>query len=194
MAGQTDSYANMSDEVLMQLSADGDQVAFGQIVSRYSGRILKLSIRITGAFEASEEISQEVLVKIWKNASAYSSSLSKFSTWMHKIIVNTCIDYMRRKKVEPLPEAFDVPDEGLSPEEAIERKEMEMLLTVALARIPVQQRVAINLVYGEERSGTETAALMGVSRKKVERLLKSARTLLETEISEMKMKWTRRSS
>ncbi|WP_025840657.1 RNA polymerase sigma factor [Asaia platycodi] len=96
--------------------------------------------------------------------------------------------------MEPLPEAFDVPDEGLSPEEAIERKEMEMLLTVALARIPVQQRVAINLVYGEERSGTETAALMGVSRKKVERLLKSARTLLETEISEMKMKWTRRSS
>ncbi|WP_369345982.1 sigma-70 family RNA polymerase sigma factor [Asaia platycodi] len=82
----------------MQLSADGDQVAFGQIVSRYSGRILKLSIRITGAFEASEEISQEVLVKIWKNASAYSSSLSKFSTWMHKIVVNTCIDYMRRKK------------------------------------------------------------------------------------------------
>lgn len=194
MAGQADSYAGMSDELLMKLSANGDQAAFGQVVSRYGTYILSISTRITGVVDYSEEISQEAFLKIWKNAASYTESLSRFSTWLHRIVVNTCIDHMRKRKAEPLPDAFEIIDEGPTPEDEVERKEMEILLAMALTRIPVQQRVAINLVYGEERSGTETAEMMGVSRKKVERLLKSARVLLEAEISELKTKWTRRSS
>ncbi|WP_159103438.1 sigma-70 family RNA polymerase sigma factor [Asaia prunellae] len=178
----------------MEWSGQGDQNAFSHIVSRHGKYVVRVAARIVGNVESAEEISQELFIKIWKNAESYISSRSKFSTWLYRILLNTCIDFVRKRKCEALPDAFDFIDEAENPEEQVSRKEWEAMLAVAVDRIPLQQREAIALVYGEEKTGTEAARLMGLSRKKVERLLTSGRSRLRKEMLGMRSKWNRRSS
>ncbi|NVN43300.1 sigma-70 family RNA polymerase sigma factor [Asaia siamensis] len=194
MSRQAESYASASDELLMAWSGEGDPEAFSHIVSRYSQYVVRVAARTLGSVDMAEEISQDIFIKLWKNADSYTSERSKFSTWLYRIVVNACIDIARKRKCEALPEAFDLIDESENPEETVSRKELESMLAVAVDRIPVQQREAITLVYGEERTGTEAARLMGLSRKKVERLLSTGRSRLRKEMLGMRSKWNPRSS
>ncbi|WP_336761606.1 sigma-70 family RNA polymerase sigma factor [Asaia sp. VD9] len=194
MSSQAQSYAHATDEVLMRWSGEGDQEAFSHIVSRHSQHVVRIAARIVGSVEAAEEISQEIFIKIWKSAAQYESARSRFSTWLYRVVMNSCIDFTRKRKFDPLPDSFDVIDESENPEEEAARKEWENMLAVAVDRIPVQQREAITLVYGEDHTGTEAARLMGISRKRVERLLSSGRSRLRKEMLGMRSKWNPRSS
>ena len=98
------------DEALLRRCADGDRQASALLINRYSARILSLAQRMTGSREDAEDITQEVFIKIFRQAAKWESGKAKLSTWIHKVTVNQCYDRLRKKRetgVDEVPEMVD---------------------------------------------------------------------------------------
>ncbi len=155
------------DETLSKRAALGDRDAFSTLISRHHGRIYRLAWRWSGKRDAAEDIAQDVCVKLSGAIRNYRGDAS-FATWLHRIAYTTTIDHMRVSQrmvaVEP-SEIIRLADGATepSPEENIEGAE----LWAAVRALPPQQRDAVLMVYGEDKSHAETAVILGCSEKTV---------------------------
>ena len=127
---------------LIQRAQQGDASAFNQIVSTYRRRILGTISRLIGRPEDVEDVAQQVFVKAYFSLKRFDLR-SAFSTWLYKIAVNECWDYLRKKKVRKLVYEADMSDEQnrqllsvneqpfgalRSPEDAARRVEQQQLV------------------------------------------------------------------
>ncbi len=171
-----------TDELLLEYTAAGNESAFEQIVRRYHVKVIHLIYCYLNHRWEAEEVAQDVFFKVWKNASQFKGK-SKFSTWLYRIAVNTCLNHKRSKKAESNtldstsnPEDFpDNPEfagtnEG-NPQQLMEKKEREDIVRQSLRLLPEKQRMAIILSRFEGYSYAEIAELMNVSIAAVESLL-----------------------
>ena len=158
----------MSDEELIGKIAQGNEKAFDELYERYSNSIYGLSFNYTGNPTDAQELTQEVFVKVWRNARKFRGK-SSVKTWIFKIAVNVAMDYFRGKK---RIDYVEMPEE-------IEIKTQESLefiaLREALLKISPRERMALLLVYAEARSYKETSKIMGCSVKAVESLARRAK-------------------
>ncbi|MFH7810801.1 sigma-70 family RNA polymerase sigma factor [Acetobacter lovaniensis] len=178
MAGERRRYGEASDDDLLRWSGMGDRDAFDQIVLRHGPYALRTACRLTRNVEAAEDLVQDAFVRAWSHARNFDGSRARFTTWLYRVIVNLSIDLTRRKQMEPLPEGFDMADDGPSAESRLEAMQERQALVTALQAVPPRQRAAMALVYDEGLSGAEAARRMGLSAKAVERLLARGRALL----------------
>lgn len=178
MAGERRRYGEASDDDLLRWSGMGDRDAFDQIVLRHGPYALRTACRLTRNVEAAEDLVQDAFVRAWSHARNFDGSRARFTTWLYRVIVNLSIDLTRRKQLEPLPEGFDMADDGPSAESRLEAMQERLALVTALQAVPPRQRAAMALVYDEGLSGAEAARRMGLSAKAVERLLARGRALL----------------
>jgi len=79
---------------LISLANDGDIRAFEMLVDEYKGLVYSIAFRLTGDVQESEDLLQETFVRVWKNLSKYNSAFS-VKTWIAKITVNLCLDYLK---------------------------------------------------------------------------------------------------
>lgn len=155
-----------SDETLSKRAALGDRNAFSQLIARHYDRIYRLAWRWSGKRDAAEDIAQDVCVKLAAAIRNYRGD-SAFSTWLHRIAYTTAIDHMRLNQrsiaVEPseIIRLADSLTEG--PEERLDGAE----IWEAVRRLPPQQRDAVLMVYGEEKSHAEASIILGCSEKTV---------------------------
>lgn len=177
------AHAAATDEALMTWSAAGDRRAFDEIVTRHGPFALRVACRLTRERLAAEDVVQEAMVRAWSKARQFDARRARLQTWLHRIVVNLCIDHMRRARTESLPEGFDIVDPATGAEDAMMVRERHTALADAVTRLPARQRAALTLVYDEGLSGAETAQLLGVSPKAVERLLARARADLRTQLA-----------
>jgi RNA polymerase sigma-70 factor (ECF subfamily) len=177
------AYTAASDVELLQWSARGDREAFDLIVLRHGASALRVAARVVSNSSIAEELAQEALVRAWKQAGYFDPKRARFSTWLHRIVVNLCIDHGRRIRPGPIPEDFDLADPGSNADEQIEADERRVAIAQAVAALPVNQRAALKLVYDEGMSGAEAARALGSSAKAVERLLSRARDNLRKRLS-----------
>lgn len=155
-----------SDETLSKRAALGDRNAFSVLIARHYERIYRLAWRWSGKRDTAEDIAQDVCVKLAAAIRNYRGD-SAFSTWLHRIAYTTAIDHMRLAQrivaVEPseiirLADSLsEAPDERLNGAEIWD----------AVRTLPPQQRDAVLMVYGEEKSHAETAEILGCSEKTV---------------------------
>ncbi len=145
----------------------GDRDAFSILLNRHHARIYRLAWRWSGRRDAAEDIAQDVCVKLAGTIRNYRGD-SSFATWLHRIAYTTTIDHMRHSQrmtaVEP-SEIIRLADSAVvtSPEENIDSTE----LWEAVRTLPPQQRDAVLMVYGEDMSHAEAAAIMECSEKTV---------------------------
>ncbi|WP_233140481.1 sigma-70 family RNA polymerase sigma factor [Acetobacter sp. DsW_063] len=182
MAVERRRHADASDDDLLRWSGLGDRDAFDQIVVRYGPYALRMASRLTGNAEAAEDLVQDAFVRAWSHAREFDGSRARFTTWLYRIIVNLSIDLSRKRQPEPLPDEFDMVDEGPSAENRLEAAQQRHALVAALQAVPSRQRAAMTLVYDEGLSGAEAARRMGLSAKAVERLLARGRTFLRDRL------------
>ncbi|EKD42764.1 MAG: RNA polymerase sigma factor, partial [uncultured bacterium] len=99
-------FAVKSDEELMKLYQEGEQMAFELIFQRYSGKVLGfLSKRLFQA-QISQDLTQDVFLKLHRSRMQYTQSLA-FAPWLFSITRNVWIDYLKKNKIEqPLDQAF----------------------------------------------------------------------------------------
>jgi RNA polymerase sigma-70 factor (ECF subfamily) len=165
------------DENLMQLVAQGDLDAFGQLVFRHQQTAWRTAYRMVADHQAAEDIAQEAFLKILEAADRYRPTAA-FRTYLYRIVVRLCLDYLQKGR--PIPTDTLLPaDDGASPGQRAAHAEQTQAVQEAIGCLPPKQRTAIVLRYYEGLPGREIAATMENSVKAVERLLARARATLE---------------
>lgn len=178
---------NQSDAQLMQRITDGDAQAFAALVKQHLPRAYALAYRTLMNSAEAEEIAQEAFTKVWVKARDYDASRAAFATWLHRIVVNLCLDRIRQRKYHEGDDALAlVADTGESSESLASTAEEAGMVREAVAALPEQQRLAVSLCYFEEYTNPEAAKLMGLHVKALEGLLVRARKTLRTRLGELK--------
>lgn len=164
-----------SDETLLKRLAAGEERAAKLLLARHLPRVLALAQRMLGSRSEAEDVAQEVFLRIWKEAARWQPGRAKFSTWVHKVTSNLCIDRLRMRKAAPLEEVALIADPAPGAESRVAGKEQSARVAAALQSLPERQRLALILVHYQELGNRETAEIMNCTVEAVEALLTRAR-------------------
>jgi RNA polymerase sigma-70 factor, ECF subfamily len=165
-----------SDEAVFGEVQAGSHQAFGILVERYQRRAFAVALRILGRREEAEDAVQQAFLRLYENRAAYKPRF-RLNTWLYRILVNTCIDELRRTRPMQLPDDLEFPTND-APDRLFDRQERERLLRTALASVPVEARIVLTLYYGDERSYREIGAIRGTSVNTVKTHLQRGRAAL----------------
>jgi RNA polymerase sigma-70 factor (ECF subfamily) len=156
----------LTDEQLVELVARDESWALAELYDRYVRLVFSLAVKVLNDRSSAEEIVQEVFAKVWRGAGAFDADRGKFSSWLIGIAHHQCIDELRRRRVRPISESLaDSPvteltsdnDPAQAAEQAFERGRIRR----ALAQIPAEQRVVIELAFFEGLTHREIAERSG---------------------------------
>jgi RNA polymerase sigma-70 factor (ECF subfamily) len=166
-----DADAVRSDAELLAAHVAGDPEAFGALFARHRDRLWAVALRTTGDPETAADGLQDGLVSAFRRAGSFRGDAA-VTTWLHRVIVNACLDHLRAAKVrraEPLPDDLDeagrgsistASDELLDPAEHGIRSERRAQVVAALQQLPVGQRAALVLVDMEGYPVAEVAEIL----------------------------------
>ncbi len=157
-----------ADRELMQRHVDGDPDAFGELVSRHRDRLWAVALRTLRDPDEAADALQDALVSAFRGAGSYRGDAA-VTTWLHRIVVNACLDRARRQAVrraEPLPDNDHHGATGLSPtprdavESVAEDTARRDAVLTALRELAPEQRAALVLVDMEGYSVNEAAQIL----------------------------------
>jgi RNA polymerase sigma-70 factor (ECF subfamily) len=171
-----------SDEELMALVAAGDNGAFRRLMARHMGRAIRVAETVVRGSAEADDIAQEAFIRIWRNAASFDPRVARFTTWMHRIVVNLAIDRKRRNGGSHAPVPEDLPDTQPSALEELVAAEQQSAVQGALGALPDRQRAAIALFHFEGLSGRDSALAMNLSESAFESLLTRARSALKQRV------------
>lgn len=155
------AYRDEDDHRLLQRHVAGEPEAFGELVRRHGDRLWAVALRTLGDPDDAADALQEAVLSAYRRAGSYRGEAA-VTTWLHRIVVNACLDAIRRQKVRPVqPLPVDYADPGPS-RDPIEDRQTRLDVATALARLPVEQQVAIILVDVEGYPVAEVAGMLGV--------------------------------
>ncbi|MDA3628576.1 RNA polymerase sigma factor SigM [Saccharopolyspora oryzae] len=152
-----------SDAELIAAHTSGDPHAFSELFRRHRDRLWAVALRTMRDHEDAADALQDAMISAFRNASSFRAE-SQVTTWLHRIVVNACLDRIRRRQARPtvpLPETG--PAEPAVPRDAIAEQDTKMAVQDALAELPEDQRSAIVLVDVEGYSVSETASILGIA-------------------------------
>ena len=154
------------DAALLAAHVAGDPDAFTELVRRHKDRLWAVALRTTGDPEDASDALQDAFVSAYRNAASFRGEAA-VTTWLHRVVVNACLDRMRRRRARPtvpLPEEDgETGHRGLAdPRDDLDRLELRMEIDRALADLPDDQRSAIVLVDVEGRPVAEAAEILGI--------------------------------
>jgi RNA polymerase sigma-70 factor (ECF subfamily) len=153
------------DRTLLRAHVDGDPDAFGEIVRRHQDRLWAVALRTTGNPEDAADALQDALVAAFRRAASFRGD-AQVTTWLHRIVVNSCLDLLRRrtaKATRPLPVEDDrMPEltDRSGPADLAQVTERRADVIAALAQLGEEQRAALVLVDMEGYSVEEAAAIL----------------------------------
>jgi RNA polymerase sigma-70 factor, ECF subfamily len=173
---------NPSDRELALAAAAGRESAFKALIERHYDRIYKMAWQWTGTREAAEDIAQDVCVKLASAVRSFRAEC-KFTTWLYRVTYTATIDYLRMWQRRPQRETAEIIDlfggqRAASPENDLLNRE----LWGKVRSLPPQQRDAVLLVYGQDLSHDEAAAILGCTGKTVSWHLHEARKRLKIQL------------
>ncbi|MEC4595132.1 sigma-70 family RNA polymerase sigma factor [Nitrospirillum amazonense] len=172
--------ANATDETLMALLKTGNVDAYRLLIRRYFRRLYAVARRILPNDSDAEDVVQDAFLQVWNHRETWQPISAKFTTWIHRIVINRCIDYRRRPAENTLELTEDIMDDSQSFDEIVLEKELATVLHTARQRLPASQQVALALYYDQSMSAAEVAAAMNTTVVAAEALLKRARQRLRT--------------
>lgn len=153
-----------SDDAVLRAHAAGDPDAFGELVRRHRDRLWAVALRTLGDPEDAADGLQDGLLNAYRRAGSYRGDAA-VTTWLHRIVVNACLDRLRRVSARPTSVLEDDDHSGrLASSQADPADSATRRIDVehALATLPAEQRVPLVLVDMEGYSVAETAQLLGV--------------------------------
>jgi RNA polymerase sigma-70 factor (ECF subfamily) len=133
-----------SDAELLAAHRAGDQHAFGTLVARYRSKLWGIALRTLHHPEDAADVVQEALVAAYRRAGTYRGEAS-VRTWLHRILINACIDRIRKQRRQGTVPLTDVEPRERRPDVAMDVV-TRLSVVEALAELPAHQRVAVVLV------------------------------------------------
>ena len=172
----------MTDGGLLEAAAGGSHAAFAEIAHRHYQPVYRLVWRMTNGAADAEDMAQEAFVKLWKNPSQVREGAA-LKGWLMRVAANAVIDRSRRPSSSALDEAPEFTDPQARPDAPLDRAQAARLVDARIAQLPERQRLALSLVYFEELTNIEAAAVLEVSVDALESLLARARRGLKDSLS-----------
>lgn len=178
-----------ADRILIDRISVHDEFAFEEFIKRYQRRIFKLIYRYTRSVQDTEELAQDVFVKVWESAESFKGK-SRVFTWVYRIAVNIAINHVKRKlsyakyiKIPILLENDQAMSRmsapyGRQPDSLLEEKALKSLVKDAMQKLPATQRMAFILSKYENYSYAEISEIMDTSVPTVRSLLYRAKISL----------------
>jgi RNA polymerase sigma-70 factor (ECF subfamily) len=127
------------DGAVLRRAQRGDHDAFHEIVDHYEGRLRVLAYHLLRDADLMNDALQDTFVKAWSGLPGFRGDAA-LGTWLHQICYRICLDYLRRQKVRPAGE--ELPDELADPADEVGSLALREQVSVALGRLPVEQRRA----------------------------------------------------
>jgi RNA polymerase sigma-70 factor (ECF subfamily) len=186
------------DLELVRRCQAGDEAAFSELVTRYQRKVYSIALGMVKNPEDAMDVAQDAFIKVHRYIGNFQGS-SSFYTWLYRIVVNLCIDHLRRKgnkahmeyderigRQDQLPEAGAVIGNRLdtNPSKVQGRKELARHISAAVAELPEYHRAVIIMREIEGLSYEEMATATKVSKGTIMSRLHHARQKLKLSLSE----------
>ena len=176
----------LTDEQLMKAIAGDDRSALAELVRRHQDKAVALAYRTLGRWDLAEDVSQDAFLRVYQAAPRYKPE-AKFSTWFYRIVVNLCLDEIRREKktragTDTLFNQITSSSDN-SPEAVQQVQETKQAVWKALGRLKERERLAVVLHRFEGFSHQQVAELTGWSPSAVESLIVRAYQKLRKELA-----------
>jgi RNA polymerase sigma-70 factor, ECF subfamily len=181
-----------TDEELVARSRTGDMDSFNQLILRWERPIYALAYRVIGQEEDARDVAQETFLRAFRALPGFKGQ-AKFSSWIYRIALNLCRDWIRRKKRTPvsqLPEDVDLSELAAEqePSESVEdlvaRRELSALVEEAMALLPEEQRTAVILKEYHGMTFQEIADLQGCPLSTVKTRLYQGLSVLRKQLKD----------
>ena len=149
--------AHEDDRALLAAHVAGDPEAFGTLFGRHRDRLWAVALRTTGNPVDAADALQDAMISAFSRAETFRGD-ARVTTWLHRIVVNACLDRLRRSRVravQALPDDMDeyaargdvlAADASSEPETVAERSDLRRQLLAALEQLPPDQKAALVLV------------------------------------------------
>ena len=149
------------DVALLRAHVAGDRQAFAELLRRHRDRLWAVALRTLGDREDAADALQEALLAAHRAAHTFRAE-SAVTTWLHRIVVNACLDRARRRQVRPV---VALADDDSRREPAIHDPDSDTVLDVwsALAQLPAEQRVPLVLLEMQGYSVAEIATMLSIA-------------------------------
>jgi RNA polymerase sigma-70 factor, ECF subfamily len=166
-------FSSAGDDVLVKAAQKGDMGAFEELVARHRDKIYARAYSMVRNEDDATDLSQEAWVKAWQRLKQFHGD-SSFATWITRIVINLCLDHLRKQKrmqaqsVEELAEESggverQMPVMTVNPTEGLERGELRQRIDKALNQLSHEHRTVLVLHEFEEMEYKEIAKVMGCS-------------------------------
>jgi RNA polymerase sigma-70 factor (ECF subfamily) len=180
------SFSERDDAELLAHICNGNHQAFATLVQRHTESSYAIALRFMGDRDEAEDIVQSAFLKLWERPSMWNpGSVSRFTTWFYRVVVNLCLDWRKRKKPLLLTEPIQSFASSESQEEGLILTEQQMFLETQINALPARQRTAINLCYLGDLSNKEAADVMGISLRALQSLVMRAKEKLKKRLKRM---------
>jgi RNA polymerase sigma-70 factor (ECF subfamily) len=181
-----------TDEELVARSMGGDLDSFNQLVLRWERPIYALAYRVLGREVDARDVAQETFLRAFRALKGFKGQ-AKFSSWLYRITLNLCRDWIRRERRTPVvqpPEGIDVielagetsPSESI--EELVSRHELGRAVGKAMSQLPEEQRTAIILKEYHGLTFQEIADLLDCPLSTVKTRLYQGLSVLRKQLRE----------
>ena len=180
-----------TDEELVARSIRGDAESFNQLILRWERPIYALAYRTIGREEDARDVCQETFLRAFRALPGFRGQ-AKFSSWLYRIALNLCRDWMRRERRAPVvqpPENVDLMElaAAAEPTESIEnvvaRRDLMRAVEGVMATLPEEQRTAIILKEYHGLTFQEIADLVGCPLSTVKTRLYQGLTVVRRELA-----------
>jgi len=166
----------LTDIQLITDTINGDQSAFGKLMSRYQNHMYSVCYNILKTKPEAQEAVQDTFIKAYKSLNSYKEE-AKFSSWLYKIAYRTSLDMIRKRKktVDMEAVSFGITDTGSGIVSKMETVEKNTNIREAIAQLSPKEAGLIHMFYLEEMSVKELSKASGISHSNVKVILFRAR-------------------
>lgn len=184
--GTVPALGERTDAELLAAHADGEPVAFATLIHRHREHLWLTARRTSYTLEDASDALQEALLSAHRTAGSFRADAAVRS-WLHKIVVNACLDRIRRNKARPsIPLSDSESHEPAAPRDRIAEVETTILVRQALMTLPPDQRAAVVIVDMEGYSVADAAKVLGVPTGTVKSRCARGRLKLSSQLAYLK--------
>jgi RNA polymerase sigma-70 factor (ECF subfamily) len=189
--------ADLDAQAMLKVAA-GDRRAFAQLFDRYHASVARFAYRFVGDAGRAEELTQDIFVKLYRNARAYKPT-AKFKTFLFRVASNHCLNEVRRGEYRVAHTSTDAPEgeeggggaievagpEGERPDSALAGRELERAVSEALKAMSERERAAFTMCRFEGMAYKDIAEALEASEAAVKSLIHRATLAVARKVEEL---------
>jgi RNA polymerase sigma-70 factor, ECF subfamily len=163
ITGVSRDLAHLSDEAVVALAARSDDTALAELYDRHGRTAYALALRVLRDAALAEDAVQDGFLTAWRTAAGFDPARGKASTWLLTLVHRRAVDVVRREERRRADVLDDAPiASGDATDESAEIRDERRRVQAALAKLPPDQREALELAYYGGLTQTELAERLGV--------------------------------